>query len=53
MMLVIQLALSVSRPVSRRTHKANAILEHIGRSCTELAKFECHMYMIKHKQNIP
>jgi hypothetical protein len=29
MPLLIHLALSVSQPVSRRTHKANAILEHI------------------------
>jgi hypothetical protein len=29
MPLLIHLALSVSQPVSKRTHKANAILEHI------------------------
>ncbi len=29
MPLLIHLALSVSRPVSKRIHKANAILEHI------------------------
>ncbi len=25
----------------------------IGRSCTELPKFQCHMYVMKDKQNIP
>jgi hypothetical protein len=29
MPLLIHLALSIIRPVSRRTHEANAILEHI------------------------
>jgi hypothetical protein len=29
MPLLMHLALIVSRPVSKRTHKANAILEHI------------------------
>ncbi len=28
------------------------IMPSIGRSCTELPKFKCHMYVMKHKQNI-
>jgi hypothetical protein len=44
---------ALCKDFAKDTDPAVVAMSSIGCSCTKLPKFKCHMYVMKHKQNIP